>query len=54
MSSYGPPLCLSCQFLNSFPQFIGDSGHCSKYKKVPQKIFYESGKCQHYKASDDK
>ena len=49
MTQYGAPLCYRCKNFKSNPQFIGDSGKCSKYPtNIPKKIFYQSGDCSFF------
>lgn len=49
MTSYPPPLCFNCMYLEKTPQFIGDKGTCSKYPTaIPDDIFFKSGDCQYY------
>ena len=46
MPTYGAPFCLKgCIHFRNYPQFIGDSGKCEKYKLIPKSIFYQAGKC---------
>ena len=43
---FAPPECYNCPFFKSDPQFIGDSGKCTKYpRSIPKGIFYEAGRC---------
>ena len=50
MPTYPPPSCLKgCTYFKTGPQFIGDSGKCSKYKLIPKGIFYRAEKCAYYK-----
>ena len=46
---YETPLCMkSCLFFKKYPQYVGDKASCSKYKKIPDKIFFQAGKCKYY------
>ena len=48
MPTYRPPFCLRCKNLKSQPKAIGEKASCSKYAKIPDKIYFEGGNCQYF------
>jgi len=40
--------CLFCKKLISLPQKLGDKPSCSRYKIIPDIIFYDGKNCIHY------
>ena len=51
MASYKAPKCFDCVFLDldSVPEYIGDKAKCSKYKNIPDRIFFRAGDCKFFK-----
>lgn len=49
MTKVLPPQCLFCKNIKSFPKKVGEKASCAKYAKIPDSIFFESGKCNYFK-----
>ncbi len=44
----GVPYCLTCKHFKGHPKKCGDCGHCKTIGDIPERIYWDGGKCDSY------